>query len=178
MTYRQPKLPFVSCVTGRFESADKVGGPAYWTRLVRRTVRFHDAVHALDDRDYGIFVEMGPQPNLLFMARQCVDRKGQRWLPALRQRGSDWTHVLKTLQELYLCGVPIDWKGFDRDYYRKKLALPTYPFQRKTYRRRLSFQTGDAQRDAGVGDEVARHPLLGKRVHVAGTERGHLRESL
>jgi acyl transferase domain-containing protein len=30
-------------------------------------------------------------------------------------------------------GSAIDWEGFDRGYTRRKVALPTYPFQRQRY---------------------------------------------
>ena len=30
-------------------------------------------------------------------------------------------------------GVKVDWSGFDRDYPRSKVVLPTYPFQRQRY---------------------------------------------
>ncbi|MCB0209450.1 MAG: SDR family NAD(P)-dependent oxidoreductase, partial [Anaerolineae bacterium] len=33
----------------------------------------------------------------------------------------------------YVRGVEIDWAGFDRDYNRRKVVLPTYPFQRRRY---------------------------------------------
>ena len=42
--------------------------------------------------------------------------------------------MLETLGKLYIHGVEIDWEGFDRDYDRVKVALPTYPFQRNHYR--------------------------------------------
>ena len=41
--------------------------------------------------------------------------------------------MLKTLAHLYLRGVPVNWTGFDRPYARRKLSLPTYPFQRERY---------------------------------------------
>jgi thioesterase domain-containing protein/NAD(P)-dependent dehydrogenase (short-subunit alcohol dehydrogenase family)/aryl carrier-like protein len=37
------------------------------------------------------------------------------------------------LGELYKYGVSIDWLGFDKDYVRHKVSLPTYPFQRQGY---------------------------------------------
>ena len=30
-------------------------------------------------------------------------------------------------------GVPVDWAAFDRGYRRRRVALPTYPFQRERY---------------------------------------------
>jgi len=41
--------------------------------------------------------------------------------------------MLTSLGRLYECGVAIDWVGFDQDYARRKVALPTYPFQRQRF---------------------------------------------
>jgi acyl transferase domain-containing protein len=41
--------------------------------------------------------------------------------------------VLATLAELYVRGVPLDWTAVDRPYPRRKVSLPTYPFQRERY---------------------------------------------
>lgn len=34
---------------------------------------------------------------------------------------------------MYVKGLLIDWLGFDRDYSRQRLQLPTYPFERSRY---------------------------------------------
>src|SRR5206468_156497 len=52
------------------------------------------------------------------------------WLPTLRKGRGDWEQLLETLGTLYTRGVAVDWAGFDRDYPRAKLSVPTYPFQR------------------------------------------------
>ena len=41
--------------------------------------------------------------------------------------------MLTSLAELYVRGAEVDWAGFDKDYPRRKVSLPTYPFQRKRY---------------------------------------------
>jgi acyl transferase domain-containing protein len=46
---------------------------------------------------------------------------------------SDWPTLLKNLARLYVSGVEVDWVGFDRDYRRYPLVLPTYPFQRQRH---------------------------------------------
>ena len=46
---------------------------------------------------------------------------------------SNWKDLLQTLAQLYLNGIQIDWKAFDKPYNRKKVSLPTYPFQRERY---------------------------------------------
>ncbi|AOY84949.1 type I polyketide synthase [Moorena producens JHB] len=45
----------------------------------------------------------------------------------------EWQQMLSSLGQLYVQGVKIDWLGFDKDYARQKVALPTYPFQRERY---------------------------------------------
>jgi len=55
------------------------------------------------------------------------------WLPSLRRERKDWEQMLESLGTLYVNGVNPDWKAFDRNRSRKKIALPTYPWQRKQY---------------------------------------------
>ena len=45
----------------------------------------------------------------------------------------DWPSLLKNLAQLYVSGALIDWAGFDRNYRRYPLVLPTYPFQRQRH---------------------------------------------
>jgi len=40
---------------------------------------------------------------------------------------------LEGLAELYVRGARIDWVAFDKGYPRRRIVLPTYPFQRKSY---------------------------------------------
>src|SRR5262249_61909238 len=81
----------------------------------------------------GIFLEIGPQPILVGMGRHCLpDGKGM-WLSSLRQGQADWYQLLHSLGALYVRGVSVDWAGFDRDYPRRRVVLPTYPFQRQRY---------------------------------------------
>ena len=35
------------------------------------------------------------------------------------------------LAELYVRGADVDWKGLDQPFPRRKVPLPSYPFQRK-----------------------------------------------
>jgi len=90
-------------------------------------------METLHKQGYEIFVEVGPKPTLLAMGQQCLAEGKQIWLPSLRQGHSDWQQLLHSLGALYVRGVAIDWRGFDRDYARRRVSLPTYPFQRERY---------------------------------------------
>ncbi|MEZ4727507.1 MAG: SDR family NAD(P)-dependent oxidoreductase [Caldilineaceae bacterium] len=58
-------------------------------------------------------------------------------LPSLRTDRSDWQQMLESLGKLYGHGVTIDWQEFDQpagaSWSRRKVELPTYPFQRQRY---------------------------------------------
>jgi len=54
-------------------------------------------------------------------------------LSSLRADRPAWQQMLESLGALYTQGVAIDWPAFDQSYERRKLILPTYPFQRQRY---------------------------------------------
>ena len=73
-------------------------------------------------------------------------------LSSLRQGREDWQEMLYSLGELFVRGAVIDWSGFDRDYPRRRLQLPTYPFQRQRY----WFKTTDnGHQEATTLNEIA-----------------------
>lgn len=153
VTLSPPQLPVVSGMSGKLVS-DELTDPIYWRQHLRNTVRFADGIQTLQDEGVGIFLEIGPKPTLLGMVEQCLDieTRAQRaparqeqaspsppfspspcLLPSLREGQSDWQQMLTTLGELYVRGVAIDWHGFDQEYHRRRVTLPTYPFQRQSY---------------------------------------------
>ncbi|PTL78227.1 type I polyketide synthase [Vitiosangium sp. GDMCC 1.1324] len=46
---------------------------------------------------------------------------------------AEWKRLLRTLGALYVKGVEVDWAAFDAPYSRRRVTLPTYPFQRERY---------------------------------------------
>ncbi|MCX6043715.1 MAG: acyltransferase domain-containing protein, partial [Chloroflexi bacterium] len=137
MAYHPPQLPLIANVTGQLAGAE-IATPAYWVRQVRETVRFAEGVATLHAQGIDSFLEIGPQPVLVGLAQQALahaptaDRPAL-YLPSLRAQQHDWQQILTSLGRLYERGAAIDWVAFDQDYARRKVALPTYPFQRKRY---------------------------------------------
>ncbi|MEK8016255.1 MAG: SDR family NAD(P)-dependent oxidoreductase [Candidatus Parabeggiatoa sp.] len=162
VNYAKPSIPLCSNVTGQL-ATDEIATPAYWVHHVRQPVRFAASMETLYQQGYDVFVEIGPKPSLLGMARQCLPDDVGVWLPSLREGQDDWQQLLQSLGELYVHGVPINWFGFDKDYPRSRLHLPTYPFQRQRYwieaavPNKLNFL-----KKLGID-----HPLLGQRLYSA-----------
>ena len=132
ITYNQPRIPLISNVTGA-RADESISTASYWVNHVRQPVKFAQSMETLHQQGYELFLEIGPKPILLGMGRQCVPEDGGAWLPSLRPGQEDWQQMLQSLGELYVRGVKVDWLGFDRDYARNKVVLPTYPFQRQRY---------------------------------------------
>ncbi len=130
VTYAAPRISLISNVTGG--QAD-VTSAAYWRDHIAQAVQFAPAMQTLYEQGYSLFVEIGPSPTLLGMGRRCLPDDYGVWLPSLREKHDNWTVMLESLSMLYVSGVNVDWKGFDKGYPRRPLPLPTYPFQRQRY---------------------------------------------
>ncbi|BBA33063.1 polyketide synthase family protein [Methylocaldum marinum] len=133
ISYSPPQISLISNITGRLVSPTEMAAPEYWCRHTREPVRFAASMETLRELGIDVFLEIGPKPILLEMGCQCLPEATGVWLPSLRQEQSDWQPLLSSLGELYCRGAPVNWLGFDRDYTRRRVALPTYPWQRSRY---------------------------------------------
>jgi acyl transferase domain-containing protein len=129
----KPRLGLVSSLRGRLFTGEEVPDAAYWREHARQPVRFADGVQALAAQGCNLLLELGPQPVLSGLARECLAGAAPTTLSSLERRADDWAVLLGSLAQLYAAGAAVDWSGFDRDYPRRKVALPTYPFQRQRY---------------------------------------------
>ena len=129
----EPTIPLVSNLTGSFVEPGQVSTPEYWRRHLREAVLFGRGVEALASGDSDVFLEIGPHGTLIGLGQECVPSGQGTWVSTLRRGREDWIHLLETVSQLYVRGVEIDWRGFDSDYSRRLVDLPTYPFQRERY---------------------------------------------
>ena len=176
VTYARPNISLMSNITGNLITHE-IATPEYWCLHVRQPVRFAISMATLQHQGYRIFIEIGPKPILLGMARTLfatADYPSDRqtappvlFLPSLRPPQSDWHPLLHSLGELYVHGATIDWAGFDQDYPRRVTSLPTYPFQRQRHWWQAPPKDQSVPTFRNTG---AWHPLLGERVPLAATE--------
>ncbi len=166
-----PKIEVIANLTGKPADAQTYADPDYWRRHARSPVRFAEGIQALASAGCEIFLEIGPSPTLIGMGRRCVAEGSQAWLPSLRPGRGDWQTLLESTAELYVRGAKIDWLGFDRDYDRRKMELPTYPFQRKRYRSGASLDVASQALAKPQRNGVAAHPLVGHRLQAAVSEQ-------
>ena len=166
-----PKIDVISNLTGQLADQHTYADAAYWSRHARSPVRFAQSIQAMVARGCELFLEIGPSPTLIGMGQRCLSGDNYAWLPSLRPGRDDWQSMLESLAQLYVRGVKVDWTGFDRDYRREKIELPSYPFQRRRYW--ASTAEDASQRGPASTKRNGRilHPLLGRRLVAAWSER-------
>ena len=133
---RAPSVPFVSNVTGAWITAAEATDPAYWGRHLRRAVRFADGVETLLETRRAL-LEVGPGRSLSMLARQHPARGQavaiQHSLRHPRDPHTDWDRLLAAAGGLWLHGAALDWPAFHAPARRRRVPLPTYPFERGRY---------------------------------------------
>jgi acyl transferase domain-containing protein/acyl carrier protein len=127
VSFSPPRLDLPTNVSGRPDPG-RIGSPGYWVEQARSCVRFEEMVGYLAASGCDLLVEVGPQPTLIGLARQSTGDT-LSLVPTLRRTVSDWEQLAATLARFYAEGVNIDWAGFDADYERRRVRLPTYPFE-------------------------------------------------
>ena len=130
--YGAPQVLLVSDMTGKPLSEGEIDA-AYWRRSCRQPVRFAKGIETLLGKGCDVFVEIGPHTTLLGMGAKLPGGSEKLWLPSLRKGHDDWQRVLASLSTLYVHGADVDWEGFDRDYVRRRITAPRYPFQRRRH---------------------------------------------
>ncbi|MGH9761899.1 MAG: acyltransferase domain-containing protein, partial [Blastocatellia bacterium] len=150
--YRKPAIDLVSNVTGNLASGE-VARSDYWLNHIMSPVDFAGSIQTIDRNRCDVLIEVGPKPALLANGKECIAPEGKLWLPSLRAKRAAWTTLLESLAELYTKGGDIDWKGFDRDYSRRRVSIPNYPFQKQRYWIESSNRS-----------ESQEHPLLGRLI--------------
>ena len=162
--HQSPRLPFISNRTGK-RIAEPMSWGRHWREHARDPVQFLDGVASLCGEGVLLFLELGPQPVLLAMARSSPHAPSDgMWLASLSKRLGDWQQMLESFAHLAVRGVPVQLEGLDQGYARRRVPLPNYPFQRSSF----WFRPGTSEhRHAPAGQRA----LLGKRLSCAVEQR-------
>jgi amino acid adenylation domain-containing protein len=134
-----PSMSFVSSVTGDWITAAQATSPRYWAEQVLRPVRFGDAVAILKNSGVELLLEIGPGEALTSLAlhHRKPDDPGSSYsayatLPIERD-GAARTSIPETIAALWSSGVDFNWDAVYAGQGRRRVSLPTYPFERKLY---------------------------------------------
>jgi acyl transferase domain-containing protein len=132
-----PKIPYVSNLTGTWIDPAQFMDPNYWASHLLHTVRFADGIGELLKDSRRILLEVGPGQTLASLSKQSTGRPSDRVvlssLGYTKDKASDLAEIKATLGQLWIAGARVDWEAFYRGQSRRRISLPTYPFQRRRY---------------------------------------------
>jgi phthiocerol/phenolphthiocerol synthesis type-I polyketide synthase E len=125
-----PSIPIISSLHGRLGTDEEWTSPTYWSAQLRRPVRFADAMGALLVDNSRVLLEVGPGNTLSALARQHPAWQQNRVSISSLGRKTD-EGLLPATGQLWQAGVPVKWSALHM--LPRRVALPTYPFQRQRY---------------------------------------------
>ncbi|MCP4664610.1 MAG: amino acid adenylation domain-containing protein, partial [bacterium] len=131
---RPPAITYLSNLSGDWITAAEATDPEYWIRQLLEPVRFADGVARLLADSDTAFLEVGPGRQLGTLVRRQAGRgAGPVLLSSLVPSGSVVEGLWTTLGKLWLAGVAVDWPALHAGERRRRVSLPTYPFERRRY---------------------------------------------
>jgi len=139
VTLNSPQIPYISNLSGTWIKDFEVRNPDYWVKHLRHTVRFADGISELLKDGKRILLEVGPGRMLSSLVAQHPNRGEEHVvlssLPHPKNDPqTDLEFFLTTAGQLWLEGITVNWNAIRGSERRRRVPLPTYPFEREYYR--------------------------------------------
>ncbi|ADO72990.1 Putative type I polyketide synthase [Stigmatella aurantiaca DW4/3-1] len=164
VSFSAPRVIWITNVTAD-RAANDFDAADYWSRQLCAPVRFAEGVQRARELGCDVWVEIGPNPVLLGAVSRSLDEP-QVTAPSLHHGRDDDAVLARAVATLYAQGAKLDWQAFDASFARRRVPLPTYPFERERYWFPLAPSPALLpQASVGRG-----HPLLGERLKLPGRE--------
>lgn len=137
----EPKYPMISGITGMLLDNSEVIKPSYWISQMRETVRFAKGINGLLSEQDSIFIEIGPGRDLTVLVNSFINKISNEnrrafALDLVRIQGNkiaDDYFILNRIGKLWQEGIRIDWNNYYANEKRRRIPLPTNPFEGKPY---------------------------------------------
>lgn len=131
--YQPAEIPLICNLDGQPLPTGVLNG-AYWRRHARQPVQFSQSIATLAEMGCEVLLELGPHPILTPMAAACWNGPTPFvGIPTLQRQSPADESISRSIAQLHVRGVPIDFDAFYQHENPRKISLPTYPFQRKKY---------------------------------------------
>ena len=152
LQFAVPTLPLVCNRTGAVLTAQTPLDAQYWRRHSRQPVQFAESVRTVAALGCSVLMEIGPQPVLTGAAVQVWPEHlaAPRAIVSLRKGVGDRRQIADALAAAYVGGHRPDFAALHRQP-RRRLELPTYPFQRRRFWPKTSGIAGSDQVPAVSG---------------------------
>jgi phthiocerol/phenolphthiocerol synthesis type-I polyketide synthase E len=155
---REPRIPYISNVTGNWVTAGQATDPAYWAQHLNHTARFSDALHQMWQLANPLLLECGPGHTLGMLAAQHPDRKGtirEGSIWSIRQRyqnEADDKVLLNAIAKVWLSGRAVDWENIQSRGRGHRITLPTNPFDPQYPRPNTATEDSTTSREESTAE--------------------------
>ncbi len=134
---REPRIPFISNLTGDWIDPAQAATAGYWVAHLRQTVLFGQGMTTLLEQSGRIFLEIGPGKTLCSLTRQNPSSKPETVaIPSMRHRDEDTPDnifFLTAMGRLWATGALPELERLWRGQRRNRAPLPTYAFRKRPY---------------------------------------------
>jgi acyl transferase domain-containing protein/acyl carrier protein len=151
LQFAVPTLPLVCNRTGAVLTAETPLDAQYWRRHSRQPVQFAESVRTVAALGCSVLMEIGPQPVLAGAAVQVWPEHlaAPRAIVSLRKGVSDRGQIAEALATAYVSGHRPKFAALHHQP-RRRLELPTYPFQRRRFWPKTSGIALDGPAASGI----------------------------
>ena len=167
--FQRANIPLICNLSGTVMPADQVLDGQYWAQHIRGAVRFSPSVEAVQELGCELLVELGPQSVLTRMAAANWKSPSENLVSCLAKDQDDQYALMLATGQMYAAGLTPDFGKLHEQRDGQKVALPTYPFQRRRF-------WGPDKPRAFHAEYHTAHPLLGGKIDLAGMENEQRRE--
>ena len=135
ITFAPPKRRYVSNLTGEWITAAEATNPRYWVDHLRHTVKFSAGLASLGAEPTRVHMEVGPGRTLTSLVRAQLGGTARtvQTLPHPSEPESALAFFQTAVGRLWTYGADVDWQGGYGTERRRRVPLPTYPFERKRH---------------------------------------------
>ena len=135
--FSKPTAPWISNVTGTWVTPEEATSLDYWVRHLRQPVRFAEGAGVLLADKARVYLEVGPGQTLTQLLRAQVEKpQAEQLVPSLRHPNdsvADLAFFQLALGRLWAAGVDLDAAALFDGQKRRRVALPTYAFERERH---------------------------------------------
>ena len=149
--FKEPKIPYLSNVTGNWIRKEDACDPEYWIKHLIGTVHFYDCLKKLKESNIKYYIEVGGGNALTTFVKKCIDDKVFCSIETIRHPkavANDEAFLLKAVGMGWSYGMNIDIDALYKDNEVFKVSLPGYPFDEKVYWQSAGKNQADARNEA------------------------------
>lgn len=131
-----PRIPLISNLTGTWLLPEQATDPLYWVKHLRSTVRFADGLSELAKDKSRIYIEAGPGRALssLCKAQGRIEANAViNSLPHSDEQADDRLYFMAAVGRAWSTGLELPIDRMWGSTARRRVRLPTYPFQHQHY---------------------------------------------